>query len=132
MKKLTIDSSVIIASLLENEPRHGEALGIWESVIAGRDVAIMPYSVFVEVVAAIRRRTCSEELAYEVKSELLEIENISFVALDQKAAEEAADLAIRTGVRGMDALVMQVAQEFATELITFDDEMIKKAQMILK
>ena len=132
MKKLTIDSSVIIASLLENEPRHGEALGIWESVIAGRDVAIMPYSVFVEVVAAIRRRTGSEELAYEVKSELLEIENISFVALDQKAAEEAADLAIRTGVRGMDALVMQVAQEFATELITFDDEMIKKSQMILK
>ena len=132
MKKLTIDSSVIIASLLENEPRHGEALGIWESVIAGRDVAIMPYSVFVEVVAAIRRRTCSEELAYEVKSELLEIENISFVALDQKAAEEAADLAIRTGVRGMDALVMQVAQEFATELITFDDEMMKKSQTILK
>jgi|SRR3972149_5134467 len=132
MKKLTIDSSVIIASLLENELRHGEALRIWESVIAGRDVAIMPYSVFVEVVAAIRRRTGSEELAYEVKSELLEIENISFVALDQKAAEEAADLAIRTGVRGMDALVMQVAQEFATELITFDDEMIKKSQMILK
>ena len=63
--------SVIIASLLENEPRHGEALGIWESVIAGRDVAIMPYSVFVEVVAAVRRRTGSEELAHEVKSEIV-------------------------------------------------------------
>jgi len=132
MKKLTIDSSVIIASLLENEPRHGEALGIWESVIAGRDVAIMPYSVFVEVAAAIRRRTGSEGLAHEVKSELLEIENLSFVVLDKKLAEEAADLAIRTGVRGMDALVMQVAQEFATELITFDDEMMKKSQTILK
>lgn len=131
MKKLTIDSSVIIASLLENEPRHEEALRIWESVIAGRDVAIMPYSVFVEVAAAIRRRTGSEELAQEVKSELLKIENVSFVSLDQKAAEKAADLAIRTGVRGMDALVIQVAQEFATELITFDDEMMKKSQMIL-
>jgi len=42
MKKLTIDSSVIIAYLLENEPRHGEVLRIWEPVIAGRDVAIMP------------------------------------------------------------------------------------------
>jgi predicted nucleic acid-binding protein len=131
MKKLTIDSSVIIASLLEDEPRHGEALRIWESVIAGRDVAVMPYSVFVEVAAAIRRRTGSEELAREVKSEMLDIENVSFVVLDQKAAEEAADLAIRTGVRGMDALVIQVAQEFETELITFDDEMMKKSQAVL-
>ena len=74
----------------------------------------------------------SGDQAQEVKQELLKIENVSFVALDQKAAEEAADLAIQTGVRGMDALVIQVAQEFATELITFDDEMMKKSQMILK
>lgn len=56
MKKLTIDSSVIIASLLENEPRHHEAFQIWESVLSGKNMAVMPYSVFVEVVAAIRRR----------------------------------------------------------------------------
>ena len=68
MKKLTIDSSVIIASLLENEVRHGEAMRIWDAVISGQDVAIMPYSVFVEVVAAVRRRTGSEELAYEAAS----------------------------------------------------------------
>ena len=128
MKKLTIDSSVIIASLLENESRHGEAMRIWDAVIAGGDVAIMPYSVFVEVVAAIRRRTGSEELANEVKEELLKIENVSFVILDQRAAEDAADIAIQNGVRGMDALVMQTAKEFETELVTFDDEMMKKFQ----
>ena len=54
------------------------------------------------------------------------------VVLDQKAAEEAADLAIRTGVQGMDALVIQAAQEFETELITFDDEMLKKSQAVMK
>lgn len=128
MKKLTIDSSVIIASLLENESRHGEAMRIWDAVIAGGDVAIMPYSVFVEVVAAIRRRTGSEELATEVKEELLKIENVSFVILDQRAAEDAADIAIQNGVRGMDALVMQTAREYETELVTFDDEMMKKFQ----
>ena len=99
MKKLTIDSSVIIASLLENESRHGEAMRIWDAVIAGGDLAIMPYSVFVEVVAAIRRRTGSEELANEVKEELLKIENVSFVI-----------------------------KEYETELVTFDDEMMKKFQ----
>ena len=128
MKRLTIDSSVIISSLLENESRHREAMQIWDAVIAGGDVAIMPYSVFVEVVAAIRRRTGSEELATEVKEELLKIENISFVILYQKAAEDAADIAIQKGVRGMDALVMQTAKEYETELVTFDDEMMKKFQ----
>ena len=128
MKKLTIDSSVIIASLLENESRHSEAMRIWDAVIVGGDVAIMPYSVFVEVVAAVRRRTGSQELANEVKEELLKIENVSFVILDQKAAEDAADLAIQKGVRGMDALVMQTAREYETELVTFDDEMMKKFQ----
>jgi predicted nucleic acid-binding protein len=130
MKKLTIDSSVIIASLLVKEPRHQEAVRIWESVLSGESIAIMPYSIFVEVVAAIKRRTGSEDLAREVKKELLSIENISFVVLDQDAAEKAAELAILTGVRGMDALVIQTAKEFETELVSFDDELVKKAQII--
>jgi predicted nucleic acid-binding protein len=129
MKKLTIDSSVIIASLLENELRHSEAMRIWEAVLAGVDTAIMPYSVFVEVVAAIRCRTGSGELANEIKEALLKIENISFVTLDQTSAEDAANIAIKKSVRGMDALVMQTATEYKTELVTFDEEMMKKFQV---
>jgi len=49
------------------------------------------------------------------------------VVLDDKSASEAADLAAKTGVRGMDALVLQVAKEFHTELISFDDEMMLNA-----
>jgi predicted nucleic acid-binding protein len=129
--KLTIDSSVIISSLLEREPRHKEALEIWECVISGETIAVMPYSVFVEVVAAIRRRTGSEELAFEVKNELVNIESLFFVILDDKAAEDAAEIAAKTAVRGMDALVIQVAKEFDTELVTFDDEMMTKAAKVL-
>ncbi len=132
MKKMTVDSSVIIASLLDKEPRHQEASQIWESILSGNNVAIMPYSVFVEVVAAIRRRTGSEELARDVKQTLLNIDNVSFVVVDQKTAEAAADLAIQTGLRGMDALVLQTAKEFEGDLVTFDDEMTKRAKLVLK
>jgi len=132
MKKMTVDSSVIIASLLDKEPRHQEASQIWESILSGNNVAIMPYSVFVEVVAAIRRRTGSEELARDVKQTLLNIDNVSFVVVDQKTAEAAADLAIQTGLRGMDALVLQTAKEFEGDLVTFDDEMTKRAELVLK
>jgi predicted nucleic acid-binding protein len=130
VKRLTIDSSVIIASLLKKEPRHKEALEIWNAVLSGRNVAVMPYSVLVEVVAAIKRRTGSESLAMQVKQELLNIEAISFVILDDKSAVEAADLAAKMGVRGMDALLIQVAKEFGTELISFDEEMMLKSRII--
>jgi predicted nucleic acid-binding protein len=128
VRRLTIDSSVIVSSLLKNEHRHEEAFEIWESVLTGESLAIMPYSVLVEVVAAIRRRTGSEKLALEVKQELLNAGSLSFVVLDHQSAQEAADLSARTGVRGMDALVIQVAREFETELITFDDEMMAKME----
>ena len=97
MRKLTIDSSVIVASLLPNEPRHLEAYRIWESVLSGANVAIMPYSIFVEVVAAVKRRTGSGDLSRAVMRELRKIENIVFVDLDSKSAEEAAEIAIKTG-----------------------------------
>jgi hypothetical protein len=48
MKKLTIDGSVIITFLLENEPRQEEGLRILEPIIAGRDVAIMSNSVMLK------------------------------------------------------------------------------------
>jgi predicted nucleic acid-binding protein len=132
VKKLTIDSSVIISSLLKNEHRHKEALSIWEDVLKGEGFVINPFSVLVEVVAAIRRRTGLVSLAMEIKKELIDTENISFVILDDKAAIEAAEIAAKTGLRGMDALVVQVAREYDAELISFDKEIIMKARAILK
>jgi predicted nucleic acid-binding protein len=131
VKRLTVDSSIIVSSLLENEPRHKEALKIWDTVLGGRNVAILPYSVFVEVVAAVRRRTGSEELAREVGKQLLEIEAVSFVGLDDKSAQDAAEIAVKTGVRGMDALVLQIARDFGTELMSFDEEMMAKARGLI-
>ena len=41
---------------------------------------------------------------------------------------EIIDMAINLGVRGMDAIVIQIAKEFNVPLITFDKEMIEKAK----
>lgn len=40
-------------------------------------------------------------------------------------------IAARTGLRGMDALVVQVAKEYKADLITFDNEMQMKAASVL-
>ena len=54
VKIVTVDSSVIISSLLPAEKRHEDACVIWNKVLSGEIPAVMPYSVLVEVVAAIR------------------------------------------------------------------------------
>ena len=131
VKSVTVDSSVIISTLLSNEKRHDEACQIWSKVLSGETPAVMAYSVLVEVVASIRRRTGSELLAFEVQKALESISAISFVMLDSRVAAKACRVATKTGLRGMDALVVQVVKEYKTELITFDNEMLQKAGSVL-
>ena len=131
VRLLAIDSSVIISSLLPNEKRHEEACQIWGKVLSGDTPAVMPLSVLVEVVAAIRRRTGSELLAVEVQKTLESIDSISFVMFDSRAAAKACRVATKTGFSGMDAIVVQVAKEYKAELVTFDHEMLQKAAAVL-
>lgn len=132
MKYFTIDSSVIISSLLSFERRHEEALKIWESVLEGHILAILHFTILIEVVSAIRRRTGSEILAKEIRREILNLNNVIFVDIDKQFAEAAANIAAKTGLRGMDALIVTAAQEYDTQLVSFDKELIEKSKYILK
>ena len=132
VEQLTVDRSVIVASLLEKEKEHSKAFKVWAEVLTGKTVAIMPYIVLVEVVAAVRRRTADKELALKIKKELLSAGSVNFTIVDPEAALEASDIAIETGMRGMDAIVVQTAKEYGTSLVTLDNEMINKATGIVK
>lgn len=67
--------------------------------------AVEPYTVLVEVVAAIKRRTASELLAEKIRNNLQGIDSICFLDLESNRANEASNLAKRYGMRGMDAIV---------------------------
>jgi predicted nucleic acid-binding protein len=132
VEELTVDSSVIVASPLEQEKEHSKAFKVWAEVLTGEAVAIMPYIVLVEVVAAVRRRTGDKELAQKIKNELLSASTIIFAIVDPEAAPEASDIAAETGMTGMDAIVVQTAKEYGTSLVTLDKEIISKAAGIVK
>ncbi|OGC05726.1 hypothetical protein A2526_05570 [candidate division WOR-1 bacterium RIFOXYD2_FULL_36_8] len=125
MLLLTLDSSVFVAAFRETEEKHVICKKILEGVFSGKFEAIEPYSVLVEVVAAIKRRTHSMELAQKIKSILLSIDTINFEELISFRSEEAADLAISTGIRGMDALIIQTAKENGSLLVSLDQEMLR-------
>ena len=129
---ICLDSSVIVTALRRQEKDHVQALELLRKIKDGVHIAIEPYTVLVEVTAAVRRRTGSKELAARVKKDLLAIGTIRFVDLDMVSSSAASDIAADIGVRGMDAIVIQVAKELGIPLITLDTEIIEKAQGIIE
>ena len=95
---LTLDSSVIVAALREHEEKHEVCKCLLERVKNGEFIALESYTVLVEVVAAIKRRTGSEHLAERVKSGLENIDSINFLDLISIRADDAADISKETGV----------------------------------
>ena len=128
---LTLDSSVIVASLREQEEKHVVCKRLLERVKNGEFVALEPYTVLVKVVAAIKRRTGSESLAERVKGGLEDISSIIFMDMISSRADDATKIAKETGVRGMDAIVIQIAKEFGSPLVSLDMEMIERSKSVV-
>ena len=129
---LTLDSSVFIAALRPTESLHDQCRQLFEYVIKGQYEVFVPYSVLVEVVAAAFRRTGSRQFARTVHSQLLQIPSIHFLDLVKSRASQACELAMASGLRGMDALVLQVAREMGTTLVTLDEEFAELAKRVVR
>ena len=69
--RVVLDSSVLVAAFRSGEPFGREAFAILEAMEQGRCTAVIPITVPVELVAAIRRRTGSSRLAGTVADRLL-------------------------------------------------------------
>lgn len=132
MEYLSIDSSVIIASLRKEEKKHKSCRRLLERVKNREFIALEPYTVLVEVTAAMRRRTGSEMLSERIKKDLESIDSILFFDLNHIRADDAARISAKIGVRGMDAVVVQIAVENKCARVTLDDEMSKKSQSIVE
>ena len=102
---LTVDSSVIVASLRKQERRHKECKTLLEQIKNGRHTVYESGIVLVEVSAAIRRRTGSKDLAIRAKDDLLKLSFLNFLELTELRMKRSAEIASRIGVRGMSVAV---------------------------
>ncbi len=101
-------------------------------VLLGEHQAIQPVIVLVEVVAAMRRRTGSADVARRIAEELRSFPLLQFVELDTLRADRALEVALATGLRGMDAIVVQTAHEFGAVLTSIDNEMLQLAASLVR
>lgn len=125
-----MDSSVLVSAFVKRDESRPEALTIIEKMFSGQYRVTTSATVFVEVCGAIARRAGADK-AVSVKNQLLRWESMNFIGyseLNGKRRREAAELATALGLKGMDAIVVQVAKERKAALITFDEEMAEKAK----
>ena len=129
---ITLDSSVIVAALRQQEEKHEQCRMLLEAVEEAQIIAIQPEIVLSEVTRAIKRRTSSERLAERVKQLLQSIDTMNFIETDARRKEMASDIAVRIGMGIMHAAVIQIAFEFGTTLISLDAELMREAKSIVK
>lgn len=127
--RLLLDSSVIISYLIETEIYSNLAKNIWEFVIQNEIRIILPYTILIEIVSAISRRTQNSSLVKEVENSLLNLQLIPFVELNKNRTAKVCSSARKYGLRGMDVIIVQVSEEFKAQLITFDKEIINKLNL---
>jgi predicted nucleic acid-binding protein len=125
--KLVVDSNIFISSLDPKDIFHPECYPIFERIVNFEIEALCPVLVLVETTCVIRRRTNSEDAARNVYKSLSSLPSINWFDITLAVAERACLLGARTGLKGGDAIVLQVAEEYGIPLLSKDKEMKDKA-----
>ncbi|MEK7215132.1 MAG: PIN domain-containing protein [Chloroflexota bacterium] len=128
---LVVDSSVFVAAFRPEEPAHQAARSLLLSLRSGENAADCPLTVLLEVGAAIRRRTGSQELASRVVQLLRDVDHLRFSPFDALSGASALHVALATALRGMDAIVVARAVDLGAPLASFDLEMLQRAQPLV-
>lgn len=130
VKEVTLDSSVLVSAFVRGDEFRPKARRIMEKMFSGQYRVVTSAIVFVEVCGAISRRVGVDK-ALLVRDHLVKWGDMNFIVwseLTRKRMGEAVELAAKLGLRGMDAIVIQVAKEKKRALITFDEEIARKAE----
>lgn len=123
---ITLDASVLVAAGAPDDPARADASDAIDAAISTGLAIHQPTLAFVEVAAAIARRTGDEMLALEAGAALGAMPGLVIHPLDLEGSAEAAFLAGRLRLRGADAIYAAVAYHHETALITLDEELLAR------
>ena len=126
---LFLDSSCMVSFFIL-DAYFKKAEYVMKNIANGEIHGIISVISLAELCGAVRRRT-DETTAKRVKNDvvgLVEKGMVSIIPLTNWDASMASDLAISTGLRGADAVIVSAAKQAGCELLTFDEEIKKKAK----
>jgi len=125
--RLVVDSNIFISSLDPKDIFHSECYPIFEKILNFEIEALCPALVLVETACVLRRRTNSLEVSRNVYKSLSSLPGINWFDITLAVAERACLIGAKTGLKGGDAIVLQVAEEHGIALLTKDKEIKQRA-----
>lgn len=126
--RVVIDSCIFVSALNAQEKHSQASFNFLQEINQGNYFGIIPATVLIEVVAAIKRRTNSYNLALQAKDFILNLKNLNFIDLDYSRTINMLNFTAQKGLRGMDAIIVWTAKEFNCQLATLDEEVKKLAK----
>lgn len=125
--KLVFDSNIFVSSLDPNDVFHAECYPLFEKLVNFEIEAVCPALVIAETTCVLQRRTGNEVLARRIFKNLALLPAINWLDITLAVAERACLLGTATGLKGGDAIVLQVAEQYGIPLVTKDGEIKDKA-----
>ena len=127
MTTFVLDASVAISSLRASEPNHARAASHLAAVLQGIDSIVVPSIFDVEIVASLVRAGVAAVDARRAADVFLARARV--VALGPRGARAASGVAARTRLRTGDAIYVWVAEREGLPLVTFDGEILARANL---
>lgn len=129
---IVTDASIWVSHLVAQDAHHA-ASRRWLTRIVGEGIIVAaPALLLAEVAGAIARRTADSDLGHRALEHVVSTPNLRLVPSDPVLGMAAGRLAADQRVRGADALYIAVAQQLNVPLISWDQEQIDRAAIIIQ
>ena len=128
-----LDTSCLVSFFI-SDVHHQKAKSVIERVLEGEAQGMMSALSLAELCGAIRRNK-GEAITRQVKNAMAGLTEkglMSIIPITNSDAYAASDLAISTGLRGADAVIVNAAKQSKSKLITSDEEIKKKAGHVVE
>jgi len=130
VKGVVVDSNVFIASLIEDDKFYKVSIDFIEKMNIEELIFHISMIIPIEVSCAIARRIGAKEAkeSEEIIHNWIKEKKIVVYELNEKRMIESQNYGTKYKLKGMDAIIVQLALELNLPLITFDNEIIERAK----
>ena len=127
-----VDASVWVSICHQGDVHHTRSRRWLERFLIKGIRMAAPNLIRVEVAAAVRRLTESDEIAADAAATLDSFEALELYDLTAERARRASRIATMTGVRGADAIYLELAADRCEELVTWDRQQLERGRSLAR
>lgn len=130
-----LDSSVLVASLIPSDKYYNSGTAVVKRLLSSDDIVYASAIVPVEVCSSVARRTGDKASALEAREQIAKWVKLGLLRImyfNATRMRRAQQIGIDYYVHGMDAIIVQVAEEKKIPLVTFDQSLAERVSPIVK